>query len=66
MTIQDLITILKYARVDPHQKVVIHVDHSGECDEICDILSYTTHTDGIMLNIVVSTLEEEDEGKNNG
>ena len=60
MTIQELITILTYADVNPFQKVIVKVNHSGAFTEFRDILSYSTHPDGIELNIVVTNLADDD------
>ena len=65
MTIQELITILTYANVNPFQKVIVKVNHSSTFTEFRDILSYSTHPDGIELNIVVTDLADVDDGDDN-
>lgn len=63
MTIQELKTILSYARVDPNQEVWINVDFSGKTKETCKILSYNTYGDGITLNIVASDITDNEDDK---
>ena len=58
MNIKDLQTIVNYANVSPGQKVRVRVNYSGEGEELCDILSFNTYTDGIVLNIVASEPEK--------
>ena len=60
MTIQELATILKYARVNPTEPVRIQVDFSGKTKQYCDILSYNTYTDGIVLNIATDITDNEE------
>ena len=61
MTIQELKTILSYARVDPNEEVWVNVDFSGNGKEHCKILSFNTYTDGITLNIVASDITDNEE-----
>lgn len=54
MTIQQLRTILAFARIQPDQEVFIGVDYSGRGKEWCHISSFEAFDDGIKLNIVAS------------
>ena len=63
MTLQDLQSIINYARVEPHRPVRVMVNYSGTGEELCDILSFNTYSDGIVLNIVAS---EKEGGEDNG
>ena len=51
MTIQELQTILSFAQVDKNQKVRVFATSKSGMKEYCDILSYNTFCDGIVLTI---------------
>ena len=59
MTIQELQTILSFAQVDRNQKVRVFVTSKSGMKEYCDILSYNTFCDGIVLTIESDLLERE-------
>ena len=61
MTIQELETILKYARVSPHEEVKVKVDFSGNGKELCDILSYNVYEDGITLNVIATDISDNED-----
>lgn len=58
MNIRDLQTIVNHANVEPNRPVRVRVNYSGTGEELCDILSFNTYTDGIVLNIVASEPEK--------
>jgi len=59
MTIQELQTILSFAQVEKNQKVRVLVTSKSGMKEYCDILSYNTYCDGIVLTIESDLLERE-------
>ena len=54
MTIQQLRTILAFARVQPDQEVFVSIDYSGQGKENCHISSFETYVDAIKLNVIAS------------